>query len=89
MFVSRTFTFFSFIAVLAAQGYADHPSGIDDTYNHIVGQEFGTSQWAEAVTTVQKGSNVIVKLDCLGCPFRLRTEGEERWEETPRDNALV
>lgn len=89
MFVSHIFTLLSFVAVLAVQAHPNHPSSSDYTYSHSVGREIGSSQWSGAVTTVRKGSNVIVKLDCLGCPFRLRTEDEEIWEEPPRENALV
>ncbi|KAF2799830.1 hypothetical protein K505DRAFT_224045, partial [Melanomma pulvis-pyrius CBS 109.77] len=46
---------------------------------------------AEGLTTVEDGQSYIVKLECLGCPFRLRTIGEvyETWQDPAQDNSLL
>lgn len=46
---------------------------------------------APDLTTVEESQSYIVKLDCLGCPFRVRRLGEvyETWEEPARENSLL
>ncbi|KAF2175117.1 hypothetical protein K469DRAFT_611775 [Zopfia rhizophila CBS 207.26] len=46
---------------------------------------------APALTTVEQNKSYIVKLECVGCPFRVRREGElvETWQEPPQENSLL
>ena len=46
---------------------------------------------APALEIVEPEKSVVVKIECLGCPFRVRREGEivETWQEPPQDNSLV
>jgi hypothetical protein len=46
---------------------------------------------APALTTVEEGQSYVVKLDCVGCPFRVRSLGQvyETWQEPAQDNSLV
>lgn len=47
---------------------------------------------AAKVNTIEQGSNVIVKLDCPGCPFVIRhgyPRHDEELELPPRPNSLV
>jgi hypothetical protein len=44
---------------------------------------------ADAVTTVEANRSYVVKLDCIGCPFRIRKPLDESWQDPPRDNSLV
>jgi len=46
---------------------------------------------APAVTSVKQGQSYIVKLECLGCPFRVRSREYERgsWQWPAPDNSLV
>jgi hypothetical protein len=46
---------------------------------------------APEITTVEEHKSYVVKLECLGCPFRVRKYGEtvETWQEPPQDNSLV
>jgi hypothetical protein len=44
---------------------------------------------ADAVTTVGVNRSYVVKLDCIGCPFRIRKPLDESWQDPPRDNSLV
>ncbi|KAF2817106.1 uncharacterized protein BDZ99DRAFT_404513 [Mytilinidion resinicola] len=46
---------------------------------------------AAPITTVHEHENYVVKLECLGCPFRVREYGQvvEHWQENPQDNSLL
>ncbi|KAF2503081.1 hypothetical protein BU16DRAFT_555105 [Lophium mytilinum] len=46
---------------------------------------------AAPITTVHEHDNYVVKLECLGCPFRVREYGVrgEHWQENPQDNSLL
>ena len=56
-------------------------------------QEYGLEQPALAapITVGKPLESYIVKLECLGCPFRVRELGQvyERWQEPPQANSLV
>lgn len=43
---------------------------------------------AADITTVIPGSSYVVKLDCLGCPFRVREPAREYFTADP-ENSLV
>ncbi|KAF2682976.1 hypothetical protein K458DRAFT_244056, partial [Lentithecium fluviatile CBS 122367] len=46
---------------------------------------------AQAITTVEANRSYVVKLECVGCPFRVRELGEmlETWQDPPQDNSLL
>ena len=44
---------------------------------------------AAAVTEVVPESSYVVKLDCLGCPFRVRPLGGEEYFTNEPENSLV
>lgn len=46
---------------------------------------------APELTILEDNKSYVVKLECLGCPFRVREIGEvvETWQEPPQDNSLV
>jgi hypothetical protein len=46
---------------------------------------------ASAVTTVEKSKSYVVKLECVGCPFRVRPymQSGEYWQEPAQDNSSV
>jgi len=46
---------------------------------------------AAPITTVHEQENYVVKLECLGCPFRVREYGQtvEHWQENPQENSLL
>ena len=63
----------------------------DKTANWYATHGIKVPEFAPAVTTVEEGQSYVVKLDCLGCPFRVRSLGEvyETWQEPAQDNSLV
>lgn len=46
---------------------------------------------AETITTVVANKSSIVKLECVGCPFRVRKPRPEpeEWQNPPQDNSMV
>ncbi len=47
---------------------------------------------ASAVTTVAEGQSYMVKLDCVGCPFRVRPnypDMRETWQDPAQETSLV
>ncbi|KAF2475456.1 uncharacterized protein BDR25DRAFT_213162 [Lindgomyces ingoldianus] len=46
---------------------------------------------APAITTVEDEKSYIVKLECIGCPFRVRNKYPvlETWQEPAQDNSLL
>ncbi|OCK84234.1 hypothetical protein K432DRAFT_378812 [Lepidopterella palustris CBS 459.81] len=63
--------------------YEDEPTA---AYYEKHGKE--PPQVAAPVTTVKVEKSYVVKLECLGCPFRVRTT-PETWQEPPQDNSLL
>jgi len=63
----------------------------DKTADWYATHRINVPELAPAVTTVEEGQSYVVKLDCLGCPFRVRSLGEvyETWQEPAQDNSLV
>ncbi|KAF2106823.1 hypothetical protein BDV96DRAFT_469196, partial [Lophiotrema nucula] len=46
---------------------------------------------APAITVATDNKSYVIKLECVGCPFRVREYGQiaEYWQEPPRDNSLL
>lgn len=46
---------------------------------------------APELTVIEANKSYVVKLECVGCPFRVRElyEVVETWQEPPQDNSLV
>ncbi|KAF2732317.1 hypothetical protein EJ04DRAFT_470349 [Polyplosphaeria fusca] len=44
---------------------------------------------ASPITAVETNRSYVVKLDCVACPFRLRCQSVETWQEPPQDNSLL
>jgi hypothetical protein len=96
-FTMHSLTFLPFLAsgAIAALGatsdnYRDyewsyHP---DSTADEYVQHGSKVPPVAAAVTTVVEDSSYVVKLDCLGCPFRVRAHEGEYFTAEP-DNSLV
>ncbi|KAF2643633.1 hypothetical protein P280DRAFT_466400 [Massarina eburnea CBS 473.64] len=86
----------SLVAVAAARNrwtgvdtkWATHPDKTADWYTEH-GEPLPTL--ANATTTVEPGKSYIAKLDCLGCPFRVRKlyEVVEIWQEPAQENSLL
>lgn len=83
----------SLVAVAAARDYhnskwATHPAKTADWY-----AEHGLPlpELAPTITTVEPNKSYVVKLECMGCPFRVRElyQTFETWQEPPQDNSLV
>ncbi|KAF2704680.1 hypothetical protein K504DRAFT_484872 [Pleomassaria siparia CBS 279.74] len=45
--------------------------------------------YAQDIMTIKQGQSYVVKLDCLGCPFRDQSLGAEVWQEPAQDNSLL
>jgi hypothetical protein len=86
----------SFVAVASAYRswngidtkWATHPDRTAQWYEEHAQSLPG---FAKSVTTVVASKSSIVKLDCVGCPFRVRKlhQESEEWQEPPQDNSLV
>src|SRR5262245_57206536 len=83
----------SLVAIAAAREYPDsdwatHPDKTADWY-----KEHGEPlpELAPTITTVEANRSYVLKLECVGCPFRVRElyEVVETWQEPPQDNSLV
>ena len=59
-------------------------------YEAVDRTELAEGEPAPKVNVIEPGSNVIVKLDCAGCPFAIRN-GYPRFDEEfdSRPNSLV
>ncbi|KAH7082668.1 hypothetical protein BKA63DRAFT_404309 [Paraphoma chrysanthemicola] len=45
--------------------------------------------YAPEITTIEENKAYVVKLDCPGCPFAIKTsDSEVEWQEPPQENAL-
>ncbi|KAJ4299445.1 hypothetical protein N0V90_004690 [Kalmusia sp. IMI 367209] len=45
---------------------------------------------APTITTVVANKSSVVKLECVGCPFRVREESKpESWQKPPQDNSML
>jgi hypothetical protein len=44
---------------------------------------------AQAITTVEANKSYVVKVECVGCPFRVGGLTTDTWAESPQDNSLV
>ncbi|KAF1950551.1 hypothetical protein CC80DRAFT_496791 [Byssothecium circinans] len=86
----------SLVAVAAARNrwtgvdtkWATHP---DETADWYAAQGEAVPEVADSVTTIEEGKSYIVKVDCLGCPFRGRELYElvETWQEPAQENSLL
>ncbi|KAL1591997.1 hypothetical protein SLS60_011589 [Paraconiothyrium brasiliense] len=69
--------------------WATHPDKTAAWYDeHADGRP---PELAPAITTIAANKSSVVKLECVGCPFRVRKlhlEPEE-WQEPPQDNSLL
>jgi hypothetical protein len=87
----------SFVAVASAYRswigidtrWATHPDRTAQWYEeHAQGH---LPEFAKSITTVVANKTSIAKLECVGCPFRVRKlhQEPEEWQDPPQDNSLV
>ncbi|KAF2652397.1 hypothetical protein K491DRAFT_681406 [Lophiostoma macrostomum CBS 122681] len=75
-------------AVAVDQSWSYEPDKTADWYQ---GHSQELPKVAPEITTVEAGKSYVVKLDCVGCPFRVRQKYElvETWQEHPQDSSLL
>ncbi|KAJ4350358.1 uncharacterized protein N0V89_008979 [Didymosphaeria variabile] len=69
--------------------WATHPDRTAEWYEEYAGGR--RPELAPAITTVVANKSSVVKLECVGCPFRVRElhPEPEEWQEPPQDNSLL
>lgn len=88
---------FATLFALARLAAAAEPSSIEWSYLPDKSAQWYTQngqalpELAPAVTTVEQNKSYIIKLECVGCPFRVRELGEvvETWQQPSQENSLV
>jgi hypothetical protein len=83
----------SLVAVASARNWvgvdADWAVGPDKTAEWYREHDEPLPELAQAITTVEANRSYVVKVECVGCPFRHRGVTTDSWQMCPPNNSLV
>ena len=97
-FMHVLFLLFTFwlLSVSSYDGVYDDPRDLswalqpDLTHDELLANDFGIPEVASQATEIRDGLSYIVKLDCLSCPFDIRSPyARDEYEQPGRPNSLV